>query len=737
MNNRAKTALEDLANVLVLAFLAGLVLYPTLFGGQTPVRSMEDAGASSLPWAMPSYAFAHDAFERGDSLLWNPLEHGGTPFFAQWTTRCLSPFTLPLLYFPLEIALRLSAYLKLLVAGGAAYYTARKLGFRPGFAMLAAVAYQLSPALLLYLDQPLSDAYAWAPLFFLFIERLSLNQWRRWPTGALIVALLLLSGEPGFVLSLGMAGLLLFLVRLSTAYRPKDAKHLVTAYGVAFLMGIGLAGAQIVPHLAWLPYSAAHEPVAGTMIAPADMSYLFLSTDEHTATKNTASLAPNPTELATLHFGLVQLLLVVVWVALRHHITTHHRFRIDTLLVLSGIIMLAALFLPLPLRALSLQLHRAQLLALLAFPVSLTAAAAAEAWLELSPEQCNSTLRRLGLAAPLLLILAGYIVIASKAPTASFTPDLLFPILLASALSGGVAFVLIAALLRPSPAIISFGLAALTVLDLGLLAGPLMPSSQIDPEGGGAYAATIEQPHERVVVGSQTPDALLKSHALRQSRGSALLPMVRYEDYRNLADADPRLYTKHGGRWLLLGKEDLRGEFGILRDRLYIRQVLPSGTGLFENPAAPSRATLLFQGEYGDASALDEIDVKSVPLFAASQPIELANEDPRAVATIVNESNATIRVETSATEPSVLVIADTYAHGWKAFVNGKETEVFAVDSTFRGVALPAGDHRVSLAYAPRSVRVGLAVSVFSILVVIAGLIQMAVTRGHHALDERS
>lgn len=131
----------------------------------------------------------------------------------------------------------------------------------------------------------------------------------------------------------------------------------------------------------------------------------------------------------------------------------------------------------------------------------------------------------------------------------------------------------------------------------------------------------------------------------------------------------------------------------------------------------------------------DEIGAETLPLLAASHPIDLANEDREARATIVNETNATIRIETSASEPAVLVVADAYAHGWRAFVDGEEAEVFAVDGAFQGVALPAGDHRVSLAYSPWSLPMGLAVSVFSILVVIAGLVQMAVSRRHDTLDD--
>jgi hypothetical protein len=81
----------------------------------------------------PAYAFISDTVQSGDSLLWNPNAHSGTPFLAAWSTRCYSPFSAPFYFFSLPMALALSVLLKFWISGLTAFYTARKLGY-PCFA---------------------------------------------------------------------------------------------------------------------------------------------------------------------------------------------------------------------------------------------------------------------------------------------------------------------------------------------------------------------------------------------------------------------------------------------------------------------------------------------------------------------------------------------------------------------------------------------------------------------------
>ena len=56
------------------------------------------------------------------------------------------------------------------------------------------------------------------------------------------------------------------------------------------------------------------------------------------------------------------------------------------------------------------------------------------------------------------------------------------------------------------------------------------------------------------------------------------------------------------------------------------------------------------------------------------------------------------------------MLADSYFPGWQATVDGEPVEIHPANHLFRGVIVPAGQHRVRFAYRPRSLMLGTAAS---------------------------
>jgi hypothetical protein len=69
-------------------------------------------------------------------------------------------------------------------------------------------------------------------------------------------------------------------------------------------------------------------------------------------------------------------------------------------------------------------------------------------------------------------------------------------------------------------------------------------------------------------------------------------------------------------------------------------------------------------------------------------------------------SNNKIELEAQATGNAVLVLSEKYYEGWKAFVNGKQTDVYPVNHVLRGVYLTPGTHRVEFVFDPLPFKVG-------------------------------
>jgi hypothetical protein len=71
-------------------------------------------------------------------------------------------------------------------------------------------------------------------------------------------------------------------------------------------------------------------------------------------------------------------------------------------------------------------------------------------------------------------------------------------------------------------------------------------------------------------------------------------------------------------------------------------------------------------------------------------------------------------IEAEAPGESLLVLTDSFYPGWRASVDGVETEILRANAVHRAVRLPAGSHRVIFEYAPASVRWGGAISALAL-----------------------
>jgi hypothetical protein len=81
-----------------------------------------------------------------------------------------------------------------------------------------------------------------------------------------------------------------------------------------------------------------------------------------------------------------------------------------------------------------------------------------------------------------------------------------------------------------------------------------------------------------------------------------------------------------------------------------------------------------------------------------------------------------VRVHTAADGDAWLVLSDTYYPGWTASVDGQPASVLRGDVLFRVVPVPGGEHDVTLQFQPASVKIGAAISLVSLAIVVIGLL---------------
>ena len=118
------------------------------------------------------------------------------------------------------------------------------------------------------------------------------------------------------------------------------------------------------------------------------------------------------------------------------------------------------------------------------------------------------------------------------------------------------------------------------------------------------------------------------------------------------------------------------------------------------------RCVAEFPGE--PVACVPDETLRELPPFApAAAPPELVRSEP-----------SRVLVRTDAPEEGVLVVSRLAAPGWKASIDGLRVPVLRVNGALMGLVIPAGTHEVDLVYSPAAFWAGLALSLFSGLVVL-------------------
>jgi uncharacterized membrane protein YfhO len=127
--------------------------------------------------------------------------------------------------------------------------------------------------------------------------------------------------------------------------------------------------------------------------------------------------------------------------------------------------------------------------------------------------------------------------------------------------------------------------------------------------------------------------------------------------------------------------------------------------------------------------ALDSLQARDTVIIDKRERSKVSFEpryDSAASIQLVSNLNDNITYNFNAGSNQFAVLSEVYyPHGWTAFIDGKETPIVRVNYVLRGLAIPAGSHKIELKFEPSSYKTGNAISMivggFSILILIGGL----------------
>ena len=132
-----------------------------------------------------------------------------------------------------------------------------------------------------------------------------------------------------------------------------------------------------------------------------------------------------------------------------------------------------------------------------------------------------------------------------------------------------------------------------------------------------------------------------------------------------------------------------------------------------------------------EINALGKIDTKNVAIrnkqnFKKSGIVPFFKTDSLASIKLdLYRPNHLIYTSNNANDGFAVFSEIYYEHGWKATIDGKESPIYRVNYTLRGLEIPKGKHTIEFKFEPEVVKTGSTVALISfivmVLVIIAGV----------------
>ena len=715
-----------------LALLLAAV-FPGVVAG-TSSFFLRDYGVLGYPFIH----YAHESFWRGELPLWNPLSNCGAPFLAQWGTMVLYPFSLFYLILPLPWSLGVFCLAHLWLGGMGMYALAgRWTGNRWG-AALAGIAFVFNGVTLSCLSWPnYTVALGWMPWLVLCMEKAWREGGRKILLAIAVATFQVLVGVPELVvLTWVVIGALACVEIGSRAVSPG-----VVAKRIFWVVAAtsGLAAAQVLPFMELAAHSQRGLNFGTAKWAMPSWGWAsFLAPRFHTYLDVQSQVFQTGQEFLSSYYlgaGMVVLAVAATWTKRQARVWVLAGLTLWALIMALGDRGYLYTVLRKGLPVLGLARYPIKFVILAAFTVPLLAAFLMASVEGTSPLWKKPVWKAVTVTG--LLAVAGMACIVWSGARHPL-PYEWWPALWRNTLARGVCLVLFLGALGGWASARSAGARwlSLAVMVAVLLAdifthtswqNPVLASSALapgltrldKPPRWGGSRVLISREAEASLLYSRVPGLLADFLGKRLALWSNL----------NVIEGVPKV---NGSSTLQIGEQaevqklfyDTNAtELPRLADFLTVSHQTASNT-VVEWAARTNPMALISIGQAPEF--LDRANTLAAlkrPEFDPRRTVYLPLE---AQASVGNVKAATARVESArygtqrveadvATDaPTLLVVAQSHYPAWKAYVDDQETTLWRANHAFQALRVPAGRHRVALAYDDRTFRLGAWISGLSL-----------------------
>lgn len=105
-------------------------------------------------------------------------------------------------------------------------------------------------------------------------------------------------------------------------------------------------------------------------------------------------------------------------------------------------------------------------------------------------------------------------------------------------------------------------------------------------------------------------------------------------------------------------------------------------------------------------------------------PVDLTGAAEPGPVRVIRYGESELELEVEPPEPAYLVTSESHYPGWQAWIDGEETDLHHTNVGFRGLAVPAGRHRVTMRFEPAIFGWGMAVSLVALLALVLAWLEI-------------
>jgi len=714
-----------------------------------------------LYFSYPVRNFAATSVAMGSIPLWNPYTFNGMPFLADIQT---TVFYLPCMLLTLFTAGgRLSFYwLEFMViahyvlAGASMFYLARSFGLRNLSALFAGAAYMLSGFMIVHaIHQQIITMVAWYPLILLFFRNALMRQEWSWVfLTALVLGHSILAGYPQLSLYLYFFLFVYFLFELLTTYHgrallSRPALTTVLKAGIIVALSVAVAMIQLLPtyeisslsQRAQITYEKATE---GTL-AWSQILTLYFPRLFGTAGANGYNYWGPGTYWyfweTCIYLGALPLLLAMLSLTLvkkNKYIAFFWGYALFSLMFALGdnlfIHKLFFNFVP----GFSTFRNPARMGIFLTFATALLSGFALN-WLLYEERDARSDRRLLAFLGGTvgagilvwLLLLSGSLT--GALPSMRNAQEVLpvirkdaFVSLLMLVVSGALLFALVRGVgIRG----VRLALIPVFLIDM-LLFGGSQNNSPTDPKDYFGRSESLVRFFKEEGRSEIFRVNTRNSQGMIMDRNQGMIDRIfMMEGYTPLAlqrtyaplPSDVQIFDLLNVKYKTLTDEKPRA-LSLARHETYF----PRAFFLYKTHVVHSDQELV---SYLRSPAFDH---RTTAVLEKDPGFTLAPApgEPQWGARITGYENNNIELDLSTDRDGLLVLSEIFYPGWKAYIDGKETEVYCTDYNLRGIFVPQGSHKGIVRFEPASFARGLWISLFTLAVCGAGLaLPLARSRG--------